>query len=518
MEQTTIEHWYEINAFGDTICKDCGQKVAIHNKKTGKFSINDIPRHENRKESHRKTRDEDRQPIVDELERNWEELSEEITLKRKRSDQEAMDMLKTRFLGKLQRYKVCGDCTSMVFNHRSHRCNGRSYPTFIGSQNGFPINGWTKNGPLIIPEASLSFDESEEKPSVLCRSLRRHLAAAAKKEMTSNNDPDFVAERTARQTSIIALLHESQDIGANGSSVIEYDPNNYFDFDSFEKGTEWSKDDFVWLKNLGEGGYGSVDLCIERSRNGLLALKTVERNDLVQTEIMIQRRFNHKNIVRLYDFFEDGDNTVLMLEYCSSRSLHDVLKKLVEEDRNLTEESVVHTLLEIVEALTECHSEGVMHCDIKPENILIGKKGEMKLADFGLSFFKLTDRPLNYPAGGTADYMSPEMLNAHLTDDDAFNETTDIWSLGILLFVLLTKEYPFLGDTKREVYSSIINDLGEDGTFEFPSSVSEGAKHLIMEMLLIEPKLRISLEEVKNHFWIQDVINRPFYKSSYERS
>jgi Protein kinase domain len=461
-----MEHTYEINAFGDTVCNACDKQVATRNKKTGKFSINDITRHEEGKESHPITRKEDRKPIVDELERDWEDLTDLIIVKRKNSDREAMDMLKKKFLGKLREYNVCAGCKKMVFDPRLHR----------------------------IPAASLSFDESEENPPVLCRSLRRHLAAAARRaagEMTSNNDHDL-----------------------NGN---QRGTRKYFDFDSFEKGTEWGKDDFVWVKNLGEGGQGIVDLYREKSENGLLALKSVVSNDMVEREIMIQRQFNHKNIVRLYDFFEDGDKKVLMLEYCSSRSLHDVLEDLEKEDSNLTEESVVRMLLEIVEAVTECHSKGVMHCDIKPENILIGKNREMKLADFELSLFKMTDRPLNYPGGGTKEYMSPEMLNAYLTDDYAFNETTDVWSLGALLFVLLTHKFPFSGDTEKELYSSVINDLGEDGTFEFPSNVPEGAQDLVMAMLQIDPKARIALEEVKNHCWIQEVLKRPSYMSSSER-
>jgi aurora kinase, other len=393
----------------------------------------------------------------------------------------------------------------------------------------------------IRPVSSIAHRRSDDSQSMDGESLAGSTTSIA--QLKSNDDEanenyDLSVGSTA--STIIAQLKSDDEANENydssvGSTTIivqlksddETNENlciNYFTSDGFESDKEWSKDDFVFSSdgNLGEGSYGSVDLVRERTLDGLLALKAVDSNEDVEREITIQTMLDHRNIVRLYDFFKDKGKTFMMLEYCNGGTLFGKLDDL-EDEEHFSAEFIVPTLLQLVDALIFCHSKHIIHCDIKLENILIGKNEEIKLADFGLSIQMKTKRPLPYPGGGTIIYMSPEMLTGN-----AFNEKTDIWSLGVLLYELLAKTVPFpLLQEEEEVLQvpdpdpgvaalaqlkiqhelcARIKDVLTKKALKFPSVVAEGARDLVLKMLQIDPKQRIVLEEVRNHAWVQDVL------------
>jgi Protein kinase domain len=486
----TMKEPYEFNAYCESclMCNICEYPVAPH-EPDGLLSTNDILRHEDNNDNHRETQTsvEDREEIVDDADDQAEALARRVDRDCETNEDELKEFLIEKYLvTPEEKFPSCKTCKKMM-KYKNYRRDkyGHKHEFSRNDQDGNSIKGWNKKNPPVV-RCSSGLDPYL---AILSPLVTQHFAPPA-----SDDDSD--------------------DDGVDPAIV--YDPNKYFDPESFDPQAEWSHNDFECCKKLGVGGFGRVDLARENTTEGLLALKTVKSN--VDDEIRIQRRLHHDNIVRLYDFFKYEYNgktrTVLMVEYCDGGTLQDALDKIIkEDDGNFPEEYVVSVLLQIVEALIFCHSQDIMHCDIKPENILIGRDGKIKLADFGLSLFKMTNRPHNYRGRGTIFYMSPEILANY-----PFNEKTDIWSLGVLLYVLLTKEFPFYAKSGRRLFARIENDLGEEGTFEFPSSVSNGARDMILKMLLIDPNDRIALEEVKNHDWIQEVIQRPLYKSLYERS
>jgi serine/threonine protein kinase len=176
-----------------------------------------------------------------------------------------------------------------------------------------------------------------------------------------------------------------------------------------------------------------------------------------------------------------------------------------------------------VDALIFSHTNNIIYCDIKLENIMIGQNEEIKLADLGLLVQMITTRHRQYAGGRTYIYMSLEMLAG-----DAFNEKTDVWSLGVLLYELFAKEEPFLllleeeksGDSeknRKKLYTCIKRILTKKALI-FPSVVPVGARNLILKMLVMDPKQRIFLQEIRNHAWVQDVLGTITHQAEKQKA
>jgi serine/threonine protein kinase len=266
-----------------------------------------------------------------------------------------------------------------------------------------------------------------------------------------------------------------------------------------KRGQRWCLDDFEIGKPLGQGKFGRVYLAREKKTKFIVALKAMSKKQLqrarfeiqLRREIEIQSHLRHPNILRLYGYFYDETRVYLILEYCVGGELY---KKLLEKKR-FDEKRSARMILELSNALCYCHSKNIIHRDIKPENLLIGKNGEIKLADFGWSVHAPSSR--RNTMCGTLDYLPPEIVK-----QQEHSEKVDIWSLGILLYEFLVGNPPFEGATHEATYERI-----KTVDLKFPYFVKPDAQDLISKFLVRDPKKRISLEEVKNHKWIQRVLH-----------
>ena len=251
---------------------------------------------------------------------------------------------------------------------------------------------------------------------------------------------------------------------------------------------------YDFKKELGRGGFATVVLVRSQRYDMDFAAKVIQHegplNGTVEAEITSLRDLAHPNIICLYDWFTNGHQVYLILEYCPNGSLQDILNK----NKNLTEPIARSYFRQIVSALSYCHEHGVAHLDIKPANILIDFYGRMKLADFGLSLVCAQNEKIARNAGSLL-FCAPEYFTQQ--GHDPFK--ADIWALGIVLYNMLLGRLPWTSTTPRGVKQEIIEGVGSFPDMELP----QDALHLLMWMLQVDPTARPGIKMVENSKFVQ---------------
>lgn len=243
---------------------------------------------------------------------------------------------------------------------------------------------------------------------------------------------------------------------------------------------------------IGKGKFGSVKICEKVQTKEEFAVKILKKNgeECVNLEVEIMRHLSgHKNVVTLKAFFEDDENCYLVMELCKGGRLLDLMKEV----GMFSEQKAAKIVKELVGVLKYCHEMGVVHRDVKPENVLV-ESGGIKLADFGLAVRLTKGQKLSGIAGSPA-YVAPEVITGH------YSEKVDIWSAGILLHALLVGYIPFKGNSLEAVFEAI-KTTELDFTMGSWGSVSDLARDLVMRMLTRDPSSRITTEEILRHPWI----------------
>lgn len=215
-------------------------------------------------------------------------------------------------------------------------------------------------------------------------------------------------------------------------------------------------------KRLGRGAMGEVFLATDMQENEPVAIKTInedlykdpEVQKRFSREVVAMRKLNHPNIISCVDAFTFNNRACLVMEYVSGGTLDELI-----QDRGPLDEGLFKKIaLALVEGMATAHEAGILHRDLKPANILLSSTLEPKIADFGLA--RLTELSTMTSSGiamGTLTYMSPEAFDP-LTRGD---HRSDIWTLGVIFFEMLTGTLPFLGKTQPQVINAILNDAPE---------------------------------------------------------
>lgn len=257
-------------------------------------------------------------------------------------------------------------------------------------------------------------------------------------------------------------------------------------------------------KKLGQGQFGTTYLVTEKSTGNHFACKSIPKRKLlckedyddVWREIQIMHHLSeHPNVVRIRGAYEDALSVHLVMEVCEGGELFDrIVKKGHYSERQAAK--IIKTVVGVVEA---CHSLGVMHRDLKPENFLFDSDEEeaaLKATDFGLSVFYRPGETFS-DVVGSPYYVAPEVLRKH------YGPESDVWSAGVILYILLSGVPPFWAETDTGIFRQILQ-----GKLDFESqpwpAISESAKDLIRKMLDRNPKRRLSAHEVLCHPWIVD--------------
>jgi len=255
-------------------------------------------------------------------------------------------------------------------------------------------------------------------------------------------------------------------------------------------------------KKLGEGSYGSVNKAKNKASGAMRAVKTISKAqmkniDRFKQEIAIMKMMDHPNIIKLFESFEDHRNIYLVMELCSGGELFD----RIIESGHFTEAQAATLMQQIVRAIYYMHENHVCHRDLKPENFLFMtkdaiEKNLLKIIDFGLSCKFEPGKVLTTKAG-TAYYVAPQVLAGR------YDQLSDLWSVGVIMYVMLCGYPPFFGETDAEVLSKV-----RLGNFTFNAAdwknVSEDAKSLIRMLLKMNPKDRYTAEQALNHTWIKE--------------
>ena len=260
------------------------------------------------------------------------------------------------------------------------------------------------------------------------------------------------------------------------------------------------------ISMLGEGAYGKVVKVRHKISKVLRAMKIIhkdkmelgaEEEETLINEINVVKSLDHPNIMKVYEFFNKDQCLYIISELLSGGELLDK----INENNNLSEDVSAFIMKQIFSAVDFCHQKGIIHRDLKPENILIESEEEakkefftIKIIDFGTcgkikngEMFKLTV--------GTPLYVSPEVIK------NKYNEKCDLWSCGVIMYMMLSGKPPFKGDNDEEIYQSV-----KEGKFSFDDAIwdeiSDDAKDLIKNLLIKNINKRYSAKKALSHPWI----------------
>ncbi|GLT49745.1 hypothetical protein SLA2020_232790 [Shorea laevis] len=268
-------------------------------------------------------------------------------------------------------------------------------------------------------------------------------------------------------------------------------------------------DKYILGRELGRGEFGITYLCTDRENREALACKSISKRKLrtavdiedVRREVAILSTLpEHPNIVKLKATYEDNENVHLVMELCEGGELFD---RIVARG-HYSERAAAGVARTVAEVVRMCHESGVMHRDLKPENFLFANKKEhspLKVIDFGLSvFFKPGERFSEIV--GSPYYMAPEVLKRN------YGPEVDIWSAGVILYILLCGVPPFWAETEQGVALAILRGAIDFKREPWPQ-ISDSAKSLVRQMLEPDPKKRLTAQQVLEHPWLQNAKKAP---------
>jgi len=256
-------------------------------------------------------------------------------------------------------------------------------------------------------------------------------------------------------------------------------------------------------KVLGTGAFGEVRMCVHRESGAQRAVKVLRKSHMdddekrmLFNEINILKEIDHPNIIKMYEFFEDEKRYYLVTEICKGGELFD---EILQRGK-FGERDAAVLMKQVLSCINYCHQANIVHRDLKPENILLEQNKEfdqIKIIDFGTSLVYDPNRNLDEKLG-TPYYIAPEVLNKN------YNEKCDIWSAGVITYILLSGMPPFNGQSDQEIMKRV-----REGQFSFEDriwqTISENAKSFIRSLLTYSSAERPSAEQALQHPWLTEL-------------
>ena len=318
-----------------------------------------------------------------------------------------------------------------------------------------------------------------------------------------------------------------QEIGKKAnmeSKTLEYSNTLNFDINLtneviVSQSNKKPSDDYKRLNFLGEGSYAAV-YCVENRITGSKrAMKVISKNENcsedddreILNEINILRTLDHPNILKIFEFYSSKESYSIVTELCQGGEL---FQEIIDRGP-FNETYAAYVMLQILSAINYCHGMKIVHRDLKPENILIVERDSsgrprIKIADFGTS--KMFEKgAVQRKLVGSSYYIAPEVLKKH------YDEKCDIWSCGVIMYILLSGRPPFGGDSDKEIMNKVAK-----GEYDLESSpfdtLSSSGKDLIKKLLIMDPKKRISAQEALSHPWFQENKSKELYNKIKDES
>lgn len=265
-----------------------------------------------------------------------------------------------------------------------------------------------------------------------------------------------------------------------------------------EAGSMFSEQ-FELKEEVGKGRFGTVYRCIERISGRPRAAKVIrcikaKDKETVEREISVMNKLHHPKLMQILAAFESGKNMIMVMEFISGGEL---FERVIADDFVLTEHDCVLFMRQICDGVAYMHKCCVLHLDLKPENILCKTRTchQIKIIDFGLARVYSLDESLRV-LFGTPEFVAPEVINY-----EPVGPPSDMWSVGVICYVLLSGLSPFMGESDPETFANITR--GEmDFDDEAFDTISEDAKNFISLLLVKKRKNRMTAEECLKHCWL----------------
>ncbi|XP_045358247.1 myosin light chain kinase, smooth muscle isoform X1 [Leopardus geoffroyi] len=280
--------------------------------------------------------------------------------------------------------------------------------------------------------------------------------------------------------------------------------------------TEHKVSDFYDIEErLGSGKFGQVFRLVEKKTGKIWAGKffkaySAKEKENIRQEISIMNCLHHPKLVQCVDAFEEKANIVMVLEIVSGGEL---FERIIDEDFELTERECIQYMRQISEGVEYIHKQGIVHLDLKPENIMcVNKTGtRIKLIDFGLAR-KLENAGSLKVLFGTPEFVAPEVINY-----EPIGYATDMWSIGVICYILVSGLSPFMGDNDNETLANVTSATWDfdDEAFD---EISDDAKDFISNLLKKDMKNRLNCTQCLQHPWLmKDTKNMEAKKLSKDR-
>lgn len=255
-------------------------------------------------------------------------------------------------------------------------------------------------------------------------------------------------------------------------------------------------------RTLGEGTFGKVKYATNTETNEAVAIKVLDKEKIqkqnmgaqIKKEISIMKMIRHAHVVALKEVLASRTKIFIVLELVLGGELFD---KIVSEGR-FAEQQARYYFRQLVNGVEYCHAQGVCHRDLKPENLLLDENANLKISDFGLSALysgggeQSSRSALLHTTCGTPNYVAPEVL----ADKGYDGRTADVWSCGVILYVLLAGFLPFDEPTMSALFRKI-----QSADFSYPSWFSSEVRALLDTILVADPSQRVTLQQVKDSAW-----------------
>ncbi|OMJ77221.1 hypothetical protein SteCoe_23215 [Stentor coeruleus] len=258
------------------------------------------------------------------------------------------------------------------------------------------------------------------------------------------------------------------------------------------------EDKYLKQAKLGEGAVGTVFLSKHKETNDIRAIKHIPKSSIkhperLKNEVSTLISCDHPHIIKIFEIIEDHENLYLIMEHCKGGELFDYILN----NKTIQEAEAAMFFRQIMLAINYLHNKNIVHRDLKPENLMFSDMKTLKLIDFGIAKALKTNETMSTRAG-TPFYMSPEILKGH------YNISTDIWSAGVVLYIMLCGYPPFYAESDTEIFKKILI-----GNFSFRGhqwhQVSNRAKDLIRNMLIVNTDLRFTSSQILEHSWLQNL-------------
>ena len=250
-------------------------------------------------------------------------------------------------------------------------------------------------------------------------------------------------------------------------------------------------------RSIGHGAFGKVNLALNILSGHIVAIKSFNKtkNSYSKSQIkyeikLLKKLRNYKNIVKIYETFETNKYFCIVMENIIGGNLLNCINKMTK----LSENQAKNIFYQLITTLEYIHSLGIVHRDIKPDNILLDLNNNIKLCDFGVALQTNTENFYINDKVGTPAFVAPEILSNNYYDPFK----TDIWSAGVVLYSILAGIFPFRGNNEAELNKRILNG-------KFPNiDVSNDCMDLLKKILNVNPNERITIKEIKNHSWLNN--------------